>query len=175
MMDRCHRYCWSPSRWDLPAGPEGFFFSHNPVAFPSKRSRIFLPLHFLGTMTHSPFPRSSGPAAALLPGAAGGGENGLVARSFNSSPPLTGLSPLPHDWQRQAGGGRPAGRKPAPELARICRRRHAEGLAETSLTAAGVFHPHHHRQSDVHTRGLIRPTPCVLLHRSLAPSTAGKR
>lgn len=70
-----------------------------------------------------------------------GGENGSVARFFNSSPPLTGLSPLPHDWQRQAGGGRPAGRKPSPELARIRRRRHTEGLAEMSLTEARGLPP----------------------------------
>lgn len=62
------------------------------------------------------------------------GGTSSVAQALTSSPPLTGLSRPPHDWQRQAGGGRPAGCRPAPGLTQICWRRHTKGLAEKSLT-----------------------------------------
>lgn len=100
------------------------------------------------------------------------GESSSEAHSLCSSPPLTTVSPLTHDWQQQAGGGRPAGHKPALRLAWIHWKKTAEGLAEKSLTGGTALFP---RQSDVQTSGLIRSFPCMLLHHSFAPSTPGKR
>lgn len=69
------------------------------------------------------------------------GESGSEAQSLHSSPPLTTVSPLTHDWQQQAGGGRPAGHEPALGLAWIHWKRPAEGLAEKSLTGGTAPFP----------------------------------
>lgn len=69
------------------------------------------------------------------------GESGSEAQPLSSSPPLTTVSPLTHDWQQQAGGNRPAGHKPALGLAWIHWKRPAEGLAEKSLTGGTAPFP----------------------------------
>lgn len=139
-MVRWHHHCQPPFLG--PACWTGAGFSHNPLAFPSKLSCTFLLPHVPGMVASSPFCRSSAPAATLLYHlhSAAGGERfrGTVPQLF---PPLTTVSPLTHDWQQQAGGGRPAGHKPAPGLAWIHWKRPAEGLAEKSLTGGTAPFP----------------------------------
>lgn len=163
--------------WDACVGPEGDFFLTTLLRFPASGptySFLFI------SQEQRPVPLSPGPQHPLLlccvACATLLGDEGWVAPSFTSSPTLTGVSPLPHDWQRQAGGGRPNGRQPALGLTRTRWRRHAEGLAEKSLTGGtGLSPPGSSAQSDGQTSGLIRPPPCMLLHHSLAPSTLGRR
>lgn len=96
--------------WDLPVGLEWFFTQPSCI---SQQVVLHIP--------PSSCPRNGGQflllwelsitCTALL------GESSSEAQSLSSSPPLTTVSPLTHDWQQQAAGGRPAGHKPAPGLA----------------------------------------------------------
>lgn len=123
--------------WDVPVGLEQVFhttFLHFPASCPAYFS-------FFMSQGWWPVPPSVGSQHQLLfcciTCTALLGESDSEVQFLSSSPPL----PLTHDWQQQAGGGRPAGHKPALRLAWIHWKRPAEGLAEKSLMGHSSLSP----------------------------------